>query len=80
MLQSLFYLLGLLLLSGFFSGTETALTTITVARVETLVADGRRGAQALLLLKSRMHHTLIAILIGITAIAIISIGTRQKTT
>jgi len=64
MLEEFLYLLGLLLLSGFFSGTETALTTITMARVETLVADGRRGSHALLRLKSQMHHTLIAILIG----------------
>lgn len=57
-------LLLLLFLSGFFSGSETALTAISLARVEGLVKDGKKGARALLTLKNTSNRMLITLLIG----------------
>ena len=47
----LFYLLVLLILSGVFSGSETALVALSIGRVEGLVREGRHGAAALYRLK-----------------------------
>ncbi len=57
-------MLVLLLLSGFFSGSETALTTLSMARVEAFVKEGRSGARALQELKTNTNRMLISILIG----------------
>jgi len=53
-----------LMLSAFFSGSEVVLFTITRARVRTLVNEGRKGAQALAILKADPDRFLITILIG----------------
>ena len=47
----LFYLLVLLILSGVFSGSETALVALSIGRVEGLLSEGRHGAAALYQLK-----------------------------
>lgn len=60
----LILLFFLLILSGFFSGSETALTTLSMMRVESLHQEGRRGSKALLALKSNNNRMLIALLIG----------------
>jgi CBS domain containing-hemolysin-like protein len=57
-------LLVLFVLSGFFSGSETALTSISMARVEALVSEGRTGSRSLQRLKSNTNRMLISILIG----------------
>ncbi len=57
-------MLVLLLLSGFFSGSETALTTLSMVRVEAFVKEGRRGARELQQLKANTNRMLISILIG----------------
>lgn len=57
-------LLALLLLSGVFSGSETALVALSVARVEALVREGRAGATALYELKKDPSRMLTTILIG----------------
>ena len=57
-------LLILLLLSGFFSGSETALTAVSTVRVEAFVKQGRTGSRALHKLKSNTNRMLISILIG----------------
>lgn len=57
-------MLVLLLLSGFFSGSETALTTLSMVRVEAFVKEGRNGARALKELKANTNRMLISILIG----------------
>lgn len=57
-------LLVLLVLSGFFSGSETALTSLSMARSEALRKDGRRGAEKLYRLKQDTSRMLITILIG----------------
>ncbi|MBF0369399.1 MAG: HlyC/CorC family transporter [Magnetococcales bacterium] len=63
-MESLLILFVMLILSGFFSGSETAMTSITMARVESLVQQNKRGSASLLRLKSNTDRMLIAILIG----------------
>jgi putative hemolysin len=57
-------LLVLLVLSGVFSGSETALVSISLARAEALHREGRPGANALYFLKTNPARMLITILIG----------------
>ena len=57
-------LIGLLVLSGSFSGSETALVALSMARVEALVREGRAGAKALYELKKDPSRMLTTILIG----------------
>ena len=57
-------LVVLLLLSGIFSGSETALVSLSLARAEALVKEGRAGASALYRLKRDPSGMLTAILIG----------------
>jgi CBS domain containing-hemolysin-like protein len=60
-----FLILGVLLvLSGVFSGSETALVSLSMARAESLYREGRHGAHALYLLKKDPSRMLITILIG----------------
>ncbi len=62
--KELLALLVLFVLSAFFSGSETALTAVTKARVSAYVSERRRGAASLAALKSNTNRMLIAILIG----------------
>lgn len=57
-------LAGLLALSGLFSGSETALVALSMARVEALVQERRAGAVALYELKKDPSRMLTGILIG----------------
>ncbi|MEZ5540983.1 MAG: hemolysin family protein [Pseudomonadota bacterium] len=57
-------LLLLLILSGVFSGSETALVSLSIGRVEGLVREGRHGAEALYRLKQDPSRMLTTILIG----------------
>jgi len=57
-------LLVLLLLSGIFSGSETALVGLSLARAEALMKEGRAGAGALCQLKRDPSKMLTTILIG----------------
>ena len=63
-MNDLLILISLLFLSGAFSGSETALTAISIARAEALEKDGRSGAKALLYLKNKSANMLITLLIG----------------
>ena len=54
----------LIVLSGFFSGSEIAVFSIGEARVRTLVETGRKGSRALAELKSNPERLLATILIG----------------
>ncbi|MCG7908036.1 MAG: hemolysin family protein [Candidatus Thiodiazotropha taylori] len=54
----------LLVLSGVFSGSETALVSLSMARAEALYKEGRSGAHALYILKKDPSRMLITILIG----------------
>ncbi|MDH3638755.1 MAG: hemolysin family protein [Gammaproteobacteria bacterium] len=58
------FLLVLLILSGAFSGSETALVALSIGRVEGLVKEGRHGASALYQLKRDPSRMLTTILIG----------------
>jgi CBS domain containing-hemolysin-like protein len=62
--NELLILVLLLLLSGVFSGSETALVSLTIARAEALKNEGRAGANALVYLKRNPSRMLITILIG----------------
>ncbi|MBF0622490.1 MAG: HlyC/CorC family transporter [Magnetococcales bacterium] len=57
-------LLIMLILSGLFSGSETALTSVSMVRAEGMVKDGVRGAASLYALKKNTNRMLIALLIG----------------
>lgn len=57
-------LIMLLCCSAFFSGSETAITSVTKARVESLVAERRMGAATLHKMKGNLNRTLVIILIG----------------
>jgi putative hemolysin len=57
-------LLIMLVLSAFFSGSETALTSLSRARTESLLAERRLGAKTLHRMKSNLNRTLVIILIG----------------
>ena len=64
MLIEIVSLILLLILSGIFSGSETALVDLSIGRVEGLVKEGRPGSKALLELKLDPSRMLTAILIG----------------
>ena len=63
-MQELLILAILLVMSGLFSGSETALTSLSLARAQALHREGRRGATAVYRLKKDQSRMLIAILIG----------------
>lgn len=57
-------LVVLVILSGFFSGSETALMSISTIKVKALVKQKRRGSLALQRIKKEPHRLIITILIG----------------
>ena len=63
-MMELLTLLVLLIFSGIFSGSETALVALSMARVGALVNEGRAGAKALHQLKKDPSRMLTTILIG----------------
>lgn len=65
-------LLVLIVLSGAFSGAETALTSLGSAKVRTLQGDGKFASGAIVKLKQRPHNTLITILIGNNVVNILA--------
>ena len=54
----------LILLSGFFSGSETALISLHAAQVRNLVQTNRKGAKIVERLKEQPQRLLVTILIG----------------
>lgn len=54
----------LVILSGFFSGSETAIISLSDAKVRSLLKKNIRGARVLHMLKQDPHRLLITILIG----------------
>jgi CBS domain containing-hemolysin-like protein len=81
--QDVLILIFLLFLSGVFSGSETALVSISLARAEALHREGRPGATALYHLKTNPARMLITILIGnnvvnIAASAIATVIATEK--
>ncbi len=64
MTATVLLLILLIVLSGFFSGGEIALFSVPRTRAEALADEGRRGARALVKVKSNPERLLITILIG----------------
>jgi len=64
MFLNLIILIILLTLSGFFSGSEVALLSITTVRVRTYLKEKRKGSAALDRLKAKPRRMIITILIG----------------
>jgi len=64
MYTQLSILLGLVVLSGIFSGSETALISISQSKVDELVSKKVRNSQVLKKLKRDPHKLLITVLIG----------------
>lgn len=58
------FMIVLIYLSGWFSGTETALTNIGSDTVAKMKKEGDRNAKYVMKLKRRMDKTLVTILIG----------------
>src|SRR3954447_1552530 len=69
----------LILLNGFFAMAEIALVSARPARLQPLAAQGNRGAEAALELKSDPSRLLATVQIGITIIAVLS-GTIGEAT
>ncbi|HVM84225.1 MAG TPA: HlyC/CorC family transporter [Candidatus Binatia bacterium] len=64
-----YYLIGLLLLlicSGFFSGSETALTAASRARMQALIGHGNKAAQRVAKLHQHMENVIGTVLLGNT--------------
>lgn len=62
--SQLLLLVSLLILSGIFSSAEIALTSLSLAKVQTLEGDKRLGSKAVFRLKKNPQATLITILVG----------------
>jgi Mg2+/Co2+ transporter CorB len=77
-LFSVLALIGLVVCSAFFSGSETALTAVSRARMLTLAQHGVRRAGQVNRLRNRMEHVIGTILLGNATvnsfIAIVSAG------
>jgi putative hemolysin len=67
-----FVLLALILINGIFAMSEIALVTARKARLQVLVDQGDRGAQAALALNEEPTRFLSTIQVGITSIGILS--------
>ncbi|HTT11150.1 MAG TPA: hemolysin family protein [Burkholderiaceae bacterium] len=67
-----FILLGLILINGIFAMSEIALVTARKTRLQVLVDQGDRGAQAALDLNEEPTRFLSTIQVGITSIGILS--------
>jgi putative hemolysin len=64
MLTEIFILIILLILSGFFSGIETALISTNMIKTRSLVKQKRKNANTLLKLKQNPSRLIITLLIG----------------
>jgi CBS domain containing-hemolysin-like protein len=64
MITQIIILVVLLFLSAFFSGVETALMSLNMVKVKTLVEQKRKGSSALHRIKQNPRKLLITILIG----------------
>jgi Mg2+/Co2+ transporter CorB len=65
------YIIGLLLLlmsSGFFSGSETALTAVSRARMQALISQGNKRAIRVAKLHQRMEKVISTVLLGNTLV------------
>ncbi|GJL79745.1 MAG: membrane protein [Nitrospinaceae bacterium] len=63
-INNFFILVALVMLSGFFSGAETALISLRPAQIRNMVNAGRKGAGLVERIKANPQKLLITILIG----------------
>lgn len=73
----------LVLLNGVFAGYEIALASVTVARLQVLVRENRRGAKSALSMKQNMEASLATVqvaitLVGASAAAIGGVGAAES--
>jgi putative hemolysin len=64
MIYQILFLVVLIILSGIFSGSETAFTSVPPSKVQELYSKRKAGARTLKKLKENPHRLLITILIG----------------
>lgn len=64
MLFEIIALIALLMLSGFFSGAETACMSVSRIQAQAMVKQKKKGAETLLKLKEQPRRLIITILIG----------------
>src|SRR3954471_2112953 len=65
----IFYIIGLVLLlvcSGFFSGSETAVTAVSRARMQALISQGNQRAMRVAKLHAKMEKVIATVLLGNT--------------
>ena len=72
MSSEILFLAGLVLLSGIFSGSETALVSLSPSKVDELVSKKVRNAKLLKKMKDNPHRLLITVLIGNNIVNIFS--------
>ncbi|MFH1126978.1 MAG: hemolysin family protein [archaeon] len=58
----------LIILSGIFSGMETAIFSLSNIKVRNMVKQGKKGAKTLMKLKENPHKLLVTILVGNNAV------------
>ncbi|MFI3251543.1 MAG: hemolysin family protein [bacterium] len=77
-----FVMIGLVLLSGFFSMTETVFSSVNVVRLRIQVEEGKKGAKKALYCAENFNNTLTTLLIGNNIVniglATISVGFFAK--
>ena len=62
--SNLLLIILLLILSGLFSGSEVALTSLSRAKVRSMKNDGKFGSEQIVKLKGEAQHALVSILLG----------------
>jgi putative hemolysin len=72
MSSEILFLASLVLLSGIFSGSETALVSLSPSKVDELVSKKVRNAKLLKKMKNNPHRLLITVLIGNNIVNIFS--------
>ena len=81
-LTTLIILICLVMLSAFFSASETAISSVNKVRIKILADDGKKSAQKLTTLIDKYDKTLSTILIGNNlvniAIATLAVGLFSK--
>lgn len=77
-----FIMFGMILLSGFFSMTETVFSSVNVVRLTLYVEEGKKGAKKALYCAENFNNTLTTLLIGNNIVniglATISVGFFSK--
>ena len=63
---------AMVIFNGVFAGYEIALAAVTVARLQVLARENRRGAKAALYMKENMEASLAAMQVAITLLAAIA--------